>query len=177
MTLDERNQRASLVATQSLLSCVQHHDAAAVGAAIDAHIARLNHLRQGVARGEFPAIERAALLPHDPTECGSDFVLDGASAWITVDSLSVYIKREAEGVVVDVFPAGAEGTGSLASTYAYFDEAEEVVCEELGISLDDVLTWSGARYEEQSPDVRAQLLRAFAAGKTFDDVAAELATA
>lgn len=47
----------------------------------------------------------------------------GTGAWVTVENLSVYLKREHEGVVVDVWPLGAEDDESLASTYAFYADA------------------------------------------------------
>ncbi|NCA83799.1 MAG: hypothetical protein EOM72_13860 [Opitutae bacterium] len=44
--------------------------------------------------------------------------------WITVNNLSVYIRRTDEGVVVDLFPVQREMDERLASTYAFFAEAE-----------------------------------------------------
>ena len=43
--------------------------------------------------------------------------------WVTVGKLSIYIKRNDEGVSVDIYPVGGETEESLASTYAYFSEA------------------------------------------------------
>lgn len=48
------------------------------------------------------------------------------SCWITVKNLSVYLKRTDEGVVVDIFVLGYEAEDPLASTYAFFNEAENI---------------------------------------------------
>ena len=48
------------------------------------------------------------------------------STWITVGNISVYIKHEDEGVVVDLYARGVEDRHSLASTYAFFNEAKEL---------------------------------------------------
>lgn len=55
-----------------------------------------------------------------------DYVLnpEDAFCWITVGNISVYLKRTDEGVVVDLYPKGDEFSEPLASTYAYFAEAE-----------------------------------------------------
>tara|TARA_Y100000310_G_scaffold269246_1_gene282336 strand:- start:7338 stop:7601 length:264 start_codon:yes stop_codon:yes gene_type:complete len=50
--------------------------------------------------------------------------------WITVGNISVYIKRTDEGVVVDLFPLGQETGTSMATTYAFFQEAEISIEEE-----------------------------------------------
>jgi hypothetical protein len=47
------------------------------------------------------------------------------SVWISVNNLSVYIKREDEGVAVDIFPKGREGEQPIASTYGFYDDAVE----------------------------------------------------
>lgn len=46
------------------------------------------------------------------------------SVWITVNNISVYIRRTDEGVVVDLYPAQREMDECLTSTYAFFAEAE-----------------------------------------------------
>jgi hypothetical protein len=46
------------------------------------------------------------------------------SVWISVDNISVYVKRTDEGVVVDLFPKGKEMDGAIAGTYAFRAEAE-----------------------------------------------------
>jgi len=58
---------------------------------------------------------------------GRDYILTGESAWVTVGAISVYIKKTDEGVVVDLYPTGDEMNDSIASTYAFFDEAKEFV--------------------------------------------------
>lgn len=45
--------------------------------------------------------------------------------WITVDSFSVCIKREDEGVGVDIYGKGNESDPPVASTYAFTDEVED----------------------------------------------------
>ena len=51
-------------------------------------------------------------------ETVEDYVLEGGHVWITVKDLSVHIKKEKEGVVVDVYPLGDEDTEPIASTWA-----------------------------------------------------------
>lgn len=58
------------------------------------------------------------------------------TTWITVGNISVYLKHEDEGVVVDLYAEGAEDRNSLASTYAFFQEATDFV-EELEEELDN----------------------------------------
>ncbi len=102
---------------------------------IDAAIASLQLLKVSIAEGNAPEIEAAALVALNPFESGCDFTLldDQVSAWVTIGNISVYLKRCDEGVSVDLFPSGGEGEGSIASTYALFEEAqtEEVMpCEQ-----------------------------------------------
>jgi hypothetical protein len=61
---------------------------------------------------------------------GSDYTLhpDAQSCWVTVDNVAVYIKRTDEGVVVDLYPNGYEAQiDSIAGTYVFFQEVEELV--------------------------------------------------
>ena len=56
-----------------------------------------------------------------------DYTLDSdsESVWITVDTVSVYIKRQDEGVSVYLYPRGHEGEDAIGETYALYDEGEE----------------------------------------------------
>lgn len=47
---------------------------------------------------------------------------ESESVWITVDTLSVYVCRTEEGVVVDIFVLDKESLPPIASTYAFFGE-------------------------------------------------------
>jgi hypothetical protein len=59
----------------------------------------------------------------------SDFYLsaDVTSVWITVDSISVYVRRSTSGeaVAVDLYPVGMEMDDPICGTWATFQEAEE----------------------------------------------------
>lgn len=46
----------------------------------------------------------------------------GQSVWLTVENISVLIKREHEGVAVDLFPVGGEDAESLAGTWLMYSE-------------------------------------------------------
>jgi len=65
------------------------------------------------------------LVPDDPESGGNDWTLDGQQVWITVVNLSVLIKDTGEGVVVDIYPRFKEAGEVLATTYAFFQEAED----------------------------------------------------
>jgi hypothetical protein len=59
----------------------------------------------------------------------SDYILrdDVPSCWITIGNLSVHPIRTDEGVVVDIYPLGREDLEPIATTFAYFSEAEEAI--------------------------------------------------
>jgi hypothetical protein len=46
------------------------------------------------------------------------------SCWVTVGNISVYIRRNDEGVSVDLYPRGDEDSESLSGCWATFAEAE-----------------------------------------------------
>lgn len=52
-----------------------------------------------------------------------DYVLVDGAAWFTVKNIAVRIHCTDEGVVVDMYPNGHEMHASIASAYAYYDEA------------------------------------------------------
>ena len=45
------------------------------------------------------------------------------TVWITVDNISIYLRRHDDNVSVDFYPLGREDSDSLAGTYLSFDEA------------------------------------------------------
>lgn len=55
----------------------------------------------------------------------SDFLLeeDATSVWITVDNISVYVRRTDEGVAVDLYPKGYEMEDSIIGTWCLRSEA------------------------------------------------------
>jgi len=67
-------------------------------------------------------------LIKDEGQDGSDYTLNEneRSVWISVDRFSVYIKREDDGVVVDIFPKGDEGGEPIASTWAHASDLPEM---------------------------------------------------
>ena len=52
----------------------------------------------------------------------SDYILNGEACWITVDSLSIWVRRMGDGVAIDVCPHGHEGDQTIASAYACFSD-------------------------------------------------------
>lgn len=92
-------------------------------------------------------------------------LLDTESVWIGVGSLSVYLRPTDEGVVVDLYPRDVEDGESLASTYAFYQEALGEQCERHGIDIDDVAEWVGLHYqrnfEAESPAHQASWVKRY----------------
>ena len=59
-----------------------------------------------------------------------------SSIYVTVENISVYIKRDDEGVSVDLFPLNHEMDDSIGSTWATYDEARQA-CDKCGSLLDE----------------------------------------
>ena len=83
-----------------------------------------------------PAENAPVLRPteEDPdalTGAGADYVLhqDATSVWVTVDGLSVYIRRsrhaDGAGVVIDVLPLNDETGDSLGTLYVREDQISQ----------------------------------------------------
>jgi hypothetical protein len=53
----------------------------------------------------------------------ADYILSEGAAWLESDPFSVRIHRTDEGIVVDIYANGKEDGDSLASAYAYTEEA------------------------------------------------------
>lgn len=67
---------------------------------------------------------RKRIRLHEETD--AEMASDAESTWIGVKDFSVYIVKTDEGVVVDIYARGYEDCESLASTYAFDAEAEEM---------------------------------------------------
>ena len=61
------------------------------------------------------------------TEGDPDYELseDFKSCWITVNNISVYVRRTDEGVAVDLYPLQGEDQEAIGGTWATFAEASE----------------------------------------------------
>lgn len=61
----------------------------------------------------------------------SDFILkeEAQSVWITIDNLSLYVRRTDEGVAVDIYPKGMEMEDSIVGTWCLRSEAQERIDE------------------------------------------------
>lgn len=68
----------------------------------------------------------------------SDYVLRKKhdSVWITINNISVYVRRTDEGVAVDLYPKGDEMEDSMCGTWALFSEAEPDYCMGCGRAED-----------------------------------------
>lgn len=62
-------------------------------------------------------------LKHE--ENGTDFILTGERCYITVNNLTVHVKKDDEGVAIDVWPLHDENDESIASTWALYSEGEK----------------------------------------------------
>ena len=70
------------------------------------------------------AQEAGSLVFEGEDEDSNDYRLEGSSAWISVDELSVYVHRTSEGVTVDIYPRRNEADDpALASCEAGFADA------------------------------------------------------
>ena len=59
-------------------------------------------------------------------ETDAEMASNADSTWVGVKDFSIYIKKTDEGVVVDIYARGYEDCDSLASTYAFDSEADEM---------------------------------------------------
>jgi len=55
-----------------------------------------------------------------------DYVLAEGAGWFEVGGFAIRIKKDDEGVVVDVYKKGREDEDSIVSCYAFDSELEEV---------------------------------------------------
>lgn len=55
-----------------------------------------------------------------------DYILTDGQAWFTVKGFAVRIHSTDEGVAVDIYKDGDEMSDSIASTYAFDNELDEV---------------------------------------------------
>jgi hypothetical protein len=70
-------------------------------------------------------------IPILDEETDAEMAPGAESTWVGVgDDFSVYIKRTADGVVVDIYARGAEDCDALASCYAFTADAKFVYEEE-----------------------------------------------
>lgn len=68
--------------------------------------------------------EAGSLVFEGEDEDSNDYRLEGSSAWISVNELSVYVHRTSEGVTVDIYPRKSKADDpALASCDAAFANA------------------------------------------------------
>lgn len=125
---------------------------------------------QAMAADQKARADEPRLLQRDPKgDDNSDFVyLDNPGnrgVWVGVGSISVCIKPTDEGVVVDLFGRGAEDRGSEASTYVFYQEALDALCENNEVDLDDVSAWTklehDADFDKQPWSRKTELVQMF----------------
>lgn len=89
-----------------------------------------------------------------------DFILkeEATSVWITVDNMSVYVRRTDEGVAVDIYPRGMETDDSIVGTWCLKSEATERLEDyENKFRSDDyrrraIANWAGLRPESDGDE-------------------------
>lgn len=61
----------------------------------------------------------------------ADFLLvpDAPSAWVRIDNIAVHLRRTEDGVIVELFPSGAEDEEALASCHEFFQDAASAVVD------------------------------------------------
>lgn len=103
-----------------------------------------------------------AVGTEDATPAGGE-----ARCWIEAGNVAISIKRESEGVVVDMFPKGG-ASDSLATMAVFYEDAESAFMDENQINDDiDVATrWIDAHYpdanfDKASPEDRLMYLTYF----------------
>lgn len=90
----------------------------------------------------------------------SDYVLkeEVRSVWITVDNLSIYVRRTDEGVAIDIYPRGMEMEDSIVGTWCLRSEATERLEDyENELRADDhrrraIANWPGLRPESDGDE-------------------------
>jgi len=82
--------------------------------------------KRGFAPGDAPkALNNKTPLNKTCLSDGDYTLLDGA-AWLKVGGFAVRIKKDDEGVIVDVYKDGREDEESIVSCYAFDSELEEI---------------------------------------------------
>ncbi len=99
-------------------------------------IARLHGYTDNQAMQADPRFRDAPVLRADACDEYTLVASKQSSVWVTVENISVYIKKDDEGVAVDLFPTGQEDGESLAGTWALYQDALPV-CGRCGSNLDD----------------------------------------
>lgn len=85
----------------------------------------------------------------DANEISQDtFVMNDSKEYcfIEVGPIQVQIKREGEGVVVDLYSTSGDSE-PFGSTFADFDEAIFSICDTHNVEVDDVAEWVGLHYQ------------------------------
>lgn len=116
----------------------------------------------------FPVREGNVVLD-DVTKPEADFVIEkpGNWAWITVGNVSVKVKHEEEGVVIDAFMLKGEMDPVLFTTAILFTDVDGDLCEAKQVDYDDVAAWCTAQgfgsLDAMPPKLRAKMIDDFSA--------------
>lgn len=120
-----------------------------------------------VAQQEEPALEQEF-----PEESGLDYRLkEGETGcWIRMSPFLVHLYFTDEGMVCDIHSDTPTFGEAIATTYAFYQEAESAACEEFStgneFDLDDVAEWVGLHYrknfETESRAQRIEWIRRYA---------------
>jgi len=113
---------------------------------------------RGLAQLEHPVLEleQASKSSRDYRYIGKR----GEGVWVRMRNISVYLKADDEGVVVDLFNSGMEGEGSVASTYQLYQDSTSDQLEtaehffDMRQHMRSLLSTEGAfvKHVEGSPD-------------------------
>ena len=116
----------------------------------------------------FPVKEGNVVLDGVP-DLDRDFVIEqpGNWAWITVGNVSVKVKHEEEGVVIDAFMLKGEMEPVLFTTAILFTDVDADLCEAKEVDYDDVAAWCEAQgygaLDAMPPKLRAKMIDEFSA--------------
>lgn len=124
------------------------------------HVAARRMKDQAMAR-----YESGVLQPDQESEENNDYVLNenAKGCWVRMGEFMVHLYFTDEGIVADIDVHG--DVDSIASTYAFFEDAEARLMEINNIEEDDIVSWVrdslGKAYDELTPQERLKSIRSF----------------
>jgi hypothetical protein len=81
-------------------------------------------------------LKRALQL--EKNEGGSDYILKWRNCWITVNNLSLFIRKTRDrAVVIEVYAKGHEAGDALGELQVYYDQAKEYIANEEEIAAEE----------------------------------------
>lgn len=72
----------------------------------------------------YPMDASLPCLSVEENNADNEYTLNQDTVWITVNNLSLYIRKNDEGVSVDIFPVGFESEDPIAGTWATYAEVD-----------------------------------------------------